>query len=346
MLATQALPTNLMRGRDNVDGDSKAKRFADRFDANDASVTARKTEHMAMVNEYYDLVTDFYEYGWGQGFHFAPRYEGETFQESLLRHEYYLPLRGGFQPGQKVLDIGCGVGGPMRNIARFCGAQIIGINNNDYQIKRGREYNRKAGLQSLCSFVQTNFMKMPFEDESVDGAYAIEATCHAPDKTGCFKEIFRCLKPGSAFVGYEWIITDKYDAKNEQHRRIKHGIEKGDSLPDLETAQQVVQALQDAGFEVEEYFDVAEQFELSPIMTVPWHAPLGGSYTLSGFKSTVVGRWITAHMVRALERVRLAPPGSFHTSQILEEAAVNLVAGGKLGIFSPSFYFRARKPSA
>ena len=35
-----------------------------------------------MVNNFYDLVTDFYEYGWCQSFHFAPRYKGETFLES------------------------------------------------------------------------------------------------------------------------------------------------------------------------------------------------------------------------------------------------------------------------
>ena len=36
--------------------------------------------------------------------------------------------------GQKVLDVGCGVGGPARNIARFSGADITGITINDYQV--------------------------------------------------------------------------------------------------------------------------------------------------------------------------------------------------------------------
>ena len=40
------------------------------------------------VNDlYYDLVTDFFEYGWGRSFHFAPRVRGESFKESLARHE-------------------------------------------------------------------------------------------------------------------------------------------------------------------------------------------------------------------------------------------------------------------
>ena len=45
-------------------------------------------------------------------------------------------------------------------------------------------------------------MKQPFEAETFDAAYAIEATCHAPDRTQCFAEIFRVLRPGGHFAGY------------------------------------------------------------------------------------------------------------------------------------------------
>ena len=39
-----------------------------------------KTDYEGFNNVYYDLVTDFYEYGWGRSFHFAPRVPGESFQ--------------------------------------------------------------------------------------------------------------------------------------------------------------------------------------------------------------------------------------------------------------------------
>lgn len=42
---------------------------------------------------FYNLVTDFYEWGWGQSFHFAPRRKGETFRESIRRAEYLLASR-------------------------------------------------------------------------------------------------------------------------------------------------------------------------------------------------------------------------------------------------------------
>ncbi len=51
-------------------------------------------------------------------------------------------------------------------------------------------------------------MKIPFEENTFDAVYQIEATCHAPDKVAVYKEIFRVLKPGALFGGYEWLMTD------------------------------------------------------------------------------------------------------------------------------------------
>jgi len=347
MLKGEALPLNLMRNIEgtNADVDAAADRFRARFDGKNASVELRQAETMSMVNEYYDLVTDFYEYGWGQAFHFAPRYQGEGFLESLCRHEYFLASRGGFMPGQRILDIGCGVGGPMRNIARFTQANVVGINNNAYQIGRATRHNARAGLSQQCSFIKSDFMSMPIKNEEYDGAYAIEATCHASNKTGCFSEIFRVLKPGACFVGYEWVMTKKYDSSSAEQRAIKHGIELGDALPDLETPERVLAALKAAGFEVVESFDVDEVFESSPAKTIPWYQPLTGNYTsLNGLKSTPWGRWFTMKMVGWLEFFRLAPKGSQKTALFLEEAAVNLVKGGQQQIFTPCFFFKARKP--
>lgn len=86
----------------------------------------RRRGYADMVNHYYDLATSFYEYGWGTSFHFAHRRRGETHSESIKRHEHFLALRLGLGPGRTVLDVGCGVGGPMREIALFSGASVVG----------------------------------------------------------------------------------------------------------------------------------------------------------------------------------------------------------------------------
>jgi len=89
----------------------------------------RKAQYQALVNAYYDLATVFYEWGWGSSFHFSYQFNlgrssiGECFDESIRRHEYQLVAHLGsavvHNPAAHVLDVGCGIGGPMRNIARF-----------------------------------------------------------------------------------------------------------------------------------------------------------------------------------------------------------------------------------
>jgi sterol 24-C-methyltransferase len=197
------------------------------------SIESRKANYRQMVNDYYDLVTDFYEFGWGQSFHFAPRFKGESLRASITRHERYLAQVLELRPGMKVLDVGCGVGGPMREIASFSGASIIGVNNNEYQVDRGRRQTAKAGLSHIAEFLQADFMKIPVPDGEYDAVYAIEAICHAPDKVAHFRELYRTMKSGAHLAGYEWCMTDRFDADNREQRAIKECIEECTSGPGL-----------------------------------------------------------------------------------------------------------------
>jgi sterol 24-C-methyltransferase len=296
-----------------------------------------------MVNKFYNLVTDFYEYGWGESFHFAPRVKCESFHDSLRRHEYYLGLRLGLRPGMKCADLGCGVGGPMRSIARFTGASITGINNNDYQIAVGTRYNVRDGLDHLCTMQKCDFMKLPFEDGHFDACYQVEATCHAPDKKACYSEVLRIVKPGGYFTGYEWVMTPQYSASNARHNAIKQGIEVGNGLPDIATIPHVLQALRDAGWQIIESYEMSEgpAFHQNE---APWYKPLEGSFSVTGFRMTYVGRTITHAFVTVLEALGIAPKGSVKVSKLLNDTANDLVEGGRLKIFTPSFYYLARKP--
>ena len=64
-------------------------------------------------------------------------------------------------------------------------------------------------------------MQIPVAEASFDAAYQIEATAHAPDKEGAFAEIWRVLRPGGMFGGYEWCVTSGYNAEDPDHQEIK-----------------------------------------------------------------------------------------------------------------------------
>lgn len=115
-----------------------------------ATAEERKTAYKTLVANYYSLATDFYEYGWGRSFHFANRFATETLAESLQRHESYLALKMKLKPGDKVLDIGCGVGGPLRRMAYLSGAHITGVTISAYQIQRAKAIGQSR-VQRSCS---------------------------------------------------------------------------------------------------------------------------------------------------------------------------------------------------
>ncbi len=75
-------------------------------DDNSSGVDGRNTAYTTLVNAYYELATLFYEWGWGQSFHFGYQLKGEGFKEAIARHEYYLAGRLGVKKGDKVLDCG------------------------------------------------------------------------------------------------------------------------------------------------------------------------------------------------------------------------------------------------
>ena len=311
----------------------------------------RNANYKSLVNSYYDLATLFYEWGWGQSFHFAFRHPHEDFGESIRRHEHYLASKLGLSPtasNLKVVDVGCGIGGPMRNICKFTGADVTGLTLNQYQVDRGNELceaDPQLGTEK-CRSVQGDFMRMPFKDSSYDAAYAIEATCHAPDRVGVYSEIYRVLKPGSVFACYEWCMTDEYDSNNEEHRRIKKQIEEGDGLPDICHTSVCLNALKEAGFEVLDARDMADDDYGAAKGGKPWMLPLMPSWNplTQRFQFNWFGYRMTNAFIYMLEMLRLAPKGTVKTQRMLQQGAFGLSDGGITKTFTPMYLMVGRVP--
>jgi sterol 24-C-methyltransferase len=301
----------------------------------------RKTRYAELVNDYYDLATDFYERGWGASFHFAPRWKYESVRDSINRYEYWLAHQLRLNTHSSVLDVGCGIGGPMRSIAKFSGCRITGINNNGFQIRRAQHLNVAADLMEQCTALRGDFMRMPFKSNTFDAAYAIEATVHAPDLTEAYRDIYRVLKPGGLFATHEWCMTSQFDADRVEHRGIKRAIEIGNGIPSIGHVTDVLQAVERAGFEI---MDAEDRMASSEI---PWWEPLSPSrFSLSSWRSSLkVGKAANV-LMGALEVVHLIPRGASSVGRILAQGGEALVAGGKAGIFTPGFYVLAGKPAS
>jgi sterol 24-C-methyltransferase len=301
-------------------------------------------DHADTVKEYYDLCTEFMEFGWGESLHFAPLSPGETLEDAKVRHQRLMIVKLQLRPGLQVIDIGCGIGGPMRRVVRESHVSVLGVNSSEIQLEKAKSLNNAAGIGHLVDYLSCSFMDMAaVPANTFDRGYAIESTCHAPDKAGAFAEIYRVLKPGALFWGQEMCLTEKFDPNDHRHCAIKRDLMHGIALNDIATTDEVNQALQKVGFQVIEGKDRAA---LDSERTTSWFQPMVGRRGTLGnaLHRTPLGRRLVLGTVRLSEMLGVFPKGSTDVAALLENTAQAYIAGGRAGIFTPLYCFLARKP--
>ena len=336
-----------LRAADRVGGGvaRRIRRFdgwLDRASERDAGETGY--DHTETVREYYDISNDLMVWGWGESLHFAPLSPGESVQDSKIAHQRLMISKLELREGMTVVDIGCGIGGPMRRVVSEAGVRVVGVNINETQMERAKSLNAEAGLDHMVDYLTCSFMDMSAAaDDTFDRGYAIESTCHAPDKTGAFVEIFRVLKPGALFWGQEMCMTDRFDPGDDQHQAMEQDLMRGIALKDIATFGEVNRALETAGFELIEGMDRGAEENGS---TTPWYQPLESWSRALGNSVIGVpqGRKTAIGGSRLAEALRILPKGSAEVVEMLHRTANAYAAGGRAGIFTPLYCFLARKP--
>lgn len=76
---------------------------------------------------------------------------------------------------KKCVDVGCGIGGSSRHIAKKYGCTANGITLSPYQAGRGNELAKEQGVDDLCSFQVADALEQPFEDNTFDLIWSLES---------------------------------------------------------------------------------------------------------------------------------------------------------------------------
>ena len=153
---------------------------------------------MAHNNEYHDNMVRMLELIWGKGY-MAPGGPGNV--AKLLRDTN--------PQGKRILDIGCGIGGPAIEMARTFEANVVGIDLEAPLIERASSDARSLGLDGRCSFQTVQTGALPFADASFDIVVSSGALTQTTDKDHLLGEIFRVLTPAGHLSCYEWMRTER-----------------------------------------------------------------------------------------------------------------------------------------
>jgi sarcosine/dimethylglycine N-methyltransferase len=104
------------------------------------------------------------------------------------------------QPGERILDIGCGIGGPARWIAARYGVYVTGVDLTPEFCAAARALNAACGLTDRVTILEGSALDLPLPDESVDRAYSHNVVMNIADKPRFCREAWRVLKPGGALA--------------------------------------------------------------------------------------------------------------------------------------------------
>jgi len=176
-------------------------------------VTARRYRSGESVAQSYDEWTKdgILEYYWGEHIHLGhygnpPR--RKDFLQAKVDFVHEMVKWGGLDrlpQGTTVLDVGCGIGGSSRILARDYGFQVTGITISPAQVQRAQELTPP---EVSARFQLDDAMNLSFPDNSFDVVWCIEAGPHMPDKAQFAKELMRVLKPQGILVVADWNQRD------------------------------------------------------------------------------------------------------------------------------------------
>jgi ubiquinone/menaquinone biosynthesis C-methylase UbiE len=224
-------------------------------------------------------------------FHIGGRRATEPFVESLK-----------LSKGSRVLDLGCGLGGPARFVAATTGAHVTGIDLTPEFVEAGRALTEWSGLADQIELVEGSVLELPFEDASMDAAYMIHVGMNIADKAGIAREAARVLKPGGIFAIYDVMQV----GTGQMEYPAPWASSEGQSA--LAPPETYEAALKSVGFEVGERIDrtaFAKQFfaDLAAAQANAEGPPPLGLHLIMGDDTALKVR----HMVQNIKAGLIAP---------------------------------------
>lgn len=164
----------------------------------------------------------------------------DFFTKSELRG-LFVPLNLG--PGDQVVDVGSGYGGPAMLLAQEFGARVVGIELSPSLCDRASKTMSNAGLEGSVRFLQDNVVDVELPDGEFDAAVAIDSIVHMPDLDTVFRRMASWVRPGGRVVIASEYMDDNAPASLRE-QRCQRGVVTGHS------ANAILGALESAGFQL------------------------------------------------------------------------------------------------
>lgn len=159
----------------------------------------------------------------------------------------------GLKPGQRIADLGCGVGTSAIFMADTLGLMVEALDASSSNIEYAQAKLLEQPVQSgAVNFIHGNAEHLPWQENSLDAAIAECTLSLFPDKPAVLKSLSCCLRPGAPFVVTDMVIG----AGLPDH--IKEQMAPWTCLSDALSREGYIQLFTDAGYQLISDYDESE----------------------------------------------------------------------------------------
>ena len=108
----------------------------------------------------------------------------------------------------RILDVGCGIGGPARMLADEYNCQVTGIDISQEYIRTAKGLSELVGLQDRTDYYWSDALDLPFENGSFDVVWTQHVQMNISHKLKFYSEIERVLTEQGTFIYYDIFRTE------------------------------------------------------------------------------------------------------------------------------------------
>jgi ubiquinone/menaquinone biosynthesis C-methylase UbiE len=166
-------------------------------------------------------------------------------------------------PGERLLDIGSGVGGPARWIAAKSGAHVTGVDLTPEFCEAARALNAACGMTDRVTIIEGSALDLPVPDAAFDRAYSQNVIMNIADKPRFYREAFRALRPGGVLA----LSNVCAGEAGEPYFPVPWATTSDTSF--LATVAQTRADLEEAGFEIVSFEDTTETHKEAVMRELP-----------------------------------------------------------------------------
>ncbi len=229
--------------------------------------------------------------------------DGRLWRKGAQEHVHAVARLAGVGLGSRVLDVGCGLGGPARLLVSYYGARVTATTSSVQHAATARRLSASKPRLKRNIHIVVGDCQDSLPEGQFDAAISINMVYHVKRKVDFFRNVYRVLRPGGRFVLDDWMLTPLATADDRDE--LNYHFQSRHFTCTREVEGQLLQAgfppvslLEDVGGvgrgPMAKHFEQQMRRHFAPAIRADWPGDSGSAPGAAAWGSQMLEEWIAA----------------------------------------------------